>query len=799
MRLKDFEAPAKELLDQMTLEEKCAFFVGKDFWHVNGCERLGLPSVHITDGPHGLRKIHEGSGTLAMSNTVPSTAFPTASATASSFDPDMLYEMGKAMAAECLKEEIAVILGPGANHKRSPLCGRNFEYFSEDPYLSAKVGAALINGIEDSGVGTSLKHYALNSQERARMNNDSIADERAMQEIYLRQYENIIKDSQPTTVMTSYNRVNGEFASNSKFLMTDMARKKWGFEGLFVTDWGAVDKLVDGFNAGLDLEMPGASDERSRVIADAVRSGKVSEERLNESALLFIEMILRYKDSLKNFKGADMYKNADVAREAAEDSAILLKNEDNILPLKPGKKIGVIGGFAMQPRYQGAGSSQLVPFVLDTPIEAFQAAGIDFDYSVGFDVEDIEPDTWKQKRALGLAEQVDTVVVFAGLPGSMESEGYDRSTMAMPKCQTELIKKLAKVNKNLVVVLQLGSPAEIDWLDSAKAVLNLYLASCQNGKAAVNLLTGKVNPSGRLAETWPLKLEDNPSYGEYGEQFYTKYKESIFTGYRFYDTFDVPVRFPFGYGLSYTEFKYSNFRVSKKKMNADSTVLVSVKVENVGSTAGKEVVQIYTGQKDPTLFRAKKELRAFAKVSLEPGDSTTVKFELDGSAFDYFNTNIHDYHVATGDYTIFLCKNVSEVINDKDIHIDAVVEAEVPDYSKSAPEYYKGFKNAGDISDKSFEAVLGHPMEFFKNGKPYTKYTTFVEIADGKLVDLMRAVVSLTPLSKDVFTGNMFNIMLPDMTLRVARMGGLTNPMVQAFVDVLNKKPVDAVKHLLGK
>lgn len=812
-RLKDYEAPAREILNKMSIREKATFAVGKDFWHLHGFEQYDLPSVLTTDGPHGLRKQNEGAGSTDLANTIPSTAFPTASATACSFDEELLYEMGAAMGRECIKEECAVILGPGANHKRSPLCGRNFEYFSEDPYLSGKVGAALVRGIEDKGIGTSVKHYACNSQEKARMNNDSIVDERSLHEIYLRQYETIVKEAQPATIMVSYNRLNGTFASDSRLLMKDIARDMWGYEGLFITDWGAVNKLAEGYENGLDIEMPGLPQDRIKAVTDGVLDGTVSIERVNESALLCIEMLLRYNDAVAGkfndgktgAAAADMDENADVARRVAEGSAVLLKNEGDVLPLKRDAKIAVFGNFAEKPRYQGAGSSQLIPYKLVSPLDAFKAAGIAVTYSEGYGYEETSPDESKLSTAEQVAKSADVCVVFAGLPGSFESEGFDRQKLDMPDSHNALIERVAAANENTVVVLQTGSPCLMPWLGKVKGVLCAYLAGSSNGSAIVNLLTGAANPSGRLAETFPLRLEDNPSFGEYGnDPFFTLYKEAIFTGYRYYDTAGKTVLFPFGYGLSYTTFEYSNLKVEKlSDLNsvAGLNVRVSVDVTNTGSVAGKEVVQVYTGQNSPVIFKAKKELKAFTKVELQPGETKTVTFNLDSTAFDYWNVKVHDFAVEAGTYTVSVCKDVNTVVLSDTIELAGTPDVEVQDYSSVAPEYYNlpAQWTAKDISLASFAEIYGGEPNLVHLSKPFGLNTTFSELAGGRVVSLIKFVMGLLPIDTENSTFGMMDAMLPDMPLKVARMGGLNNTLVGAIADVFEVKPGRLVKRITGK
>lgn len=806
MSLKDYESQAKKIVADMSLREKVTFCVGKDFWHLHGNDNFDLPETMVTDGPHGLRKQEEGADNLGLIDSVPSTCFPTASATASSFDTELMYEMGEALGEECVKEKVAVLLGPAVNHKRSPLCGRNFEYVSEDPYLTGKMAASLIRGIQSKKVGTSVKHYAANNQEKARMGNDSIVDERALMEIYLKQFEIIIKDSQPTTIMNSYNRINGEFASESKWLMQDLAREKWGYEGAFVTDWGALNGHAYSYKNGLDLEMPGLPQDRIDNIIDAVEHDYISMETVNESAIRMVELILQYKDSQSGDTKCSMNEHLAVARKIAADSMVLLKNNGNILPLDTSKKIGVIGSMAVTPRYQGAGSSKINPYMLDNAAEGFREAGVEIQYSEGYIPGETKPNEMRMKRAEALAKECDTVIVFAGLPDSFESEGFDRTSMDMPDSHNELILRVSAVNKNVIVVLQTGSPVKMPWLGNVKAVLLSYLSGCQGGKATVDVLTGKVNPSGRLAETFPLSLEHTPCFKNFGnDKYFTKYTESIFTGYRYYDTAGQKVLFPFGHGLSYTSFEYSDLNASTYDMNDTDTVKVTVNVKNTGNVFGKEVVQLYVSHKNPTVFKANKELKAFTKVSLNPGETKQVTFELDKSAFAYYNVNIHDWHVESGDYVIYIAKNVNEVLLDYVIHMHSTVSAPIPDYRISAPTYYDLPKGGFDISDVEFGAVYGKTINTEHNSKPYTRNTTLGELAEATRLGskIYNGVMDLLPkiLDEDNEVVRMATAMIPDMPLRVARMGltVATDKALNVLLDIFNGKPKLAIWEITKK
>jgi len=799
MALKDYELEARQILNKMSTREKATFCVGKDFWHFHENDALGLPEIMVTDGPHGLRKQEEGSDNLGLIDSVPSTCFPTASATAASFDTDLMYEIGEALGEECVKEHVAVLLGPAVNHKRSPICGRNFEYVSEDPYLSGKMGASIVNGIQSKKVGTSVKHYACNNQEMARMRNDSLVDERALMEIYLKQFEIIVKESQPTTIMNAYNRLNGEYASESKFLMEDLAREKWGYEGLFVTDWGALNDPAYSYKNGLDIEMPGLPQDRIDAVVNGVESGFISRERLDDSALKVIELILQYKDSQKQDVKCNMEAHAELARRAASESMVLLKNNSNILPLDTTKKIGVIGSMAVTPRYQGAGSSKINPFILDSAAEGFREAGIHIEYAEGYKPNETEPNESRMKRAESLASQVDTVVIFAGLPDSFESEGFDRTTMDMPKSHNELIARVSAVNKNVVVVLQTGSPVKMPWLGNVKAVLLSYLSGCQGGKATVDVLTGKVNPSGRLAETFPRELSDASCEGNFAnDKYYTKYVESIYTGYRYYDTAGKKVNFPFGHGLSYTTFQYSNLNASQYDLSDKDTIRVTVDVTNTGNVFGKEVVQLYIHKNGSRIFRAEKELKGFKKVALNPGETKTVEFTLDPSAFAYYNVNIHDWDIESGDYTIYIAKNVNEVCLDYVVHMYADNSVEVPDYRESAPSYYDPSKIGMNIPDSEFEVIYGKKLDMHHELRPFTRNTTLGELAEtgvGSKIYNTAMGIATKVLPEDNEVIRMATAMIPDMPLRVARMGLpiMTDKAISALCNIFNGEPLKAI------
>ena len=637
----------KALVKQMTLEEKAGMCSGKDFWHLKSVERLGIPEVMVSDGPHGLRKQAQDADHLGLNESIKAVCFPTACVTACSFDRDLLQEMGERIGDECQAENLSVILGPAVNIKRSPLCGRNFEYFSEDPYLASQMAASHIKGVQSKNVGTSIKHFAANNQEHRRMSSSSEIDERTFREIYLGAFETAIKEGKPDTVMCSYNKINGEFASENHYLLTEILRDEWGFEGYVMSDWGAVNERVKGLKAGLELEMPGSGGNTDKEIVEAVKDGSLPEEVLDTAVERILNIIFKYTDGRQEGK-FDLEEDHKLAAKVAAESMVLLKNE-GILPLpKEGKKIAFIGKFAQNPRYQGGGSSHINSFKVSSALDAVKDVA-QVTYAQGYDIKEDRIDEELLNQAVKTASEADIAVVFAGLPDAFESEGYDRSHMRMPDCQNTLISEIAKVQKHVVVVLHNGSPVEMPWADQVEGILEAYLAGQAVGDAEVALLFGDANPCGKLAETIPYKLEDNPSYLNFpGDGKTVEYKEGVFVGYRYYDTKDMAVRYPFGYGLSYTSFAYSDLKLSSYDIKDTDTVKVSLKVKNTGDRAGKEIVQLYVADKTGAASRPVKELKNFVKVELQPQEEKTVEMELDKRSFAWYCTEIHDWYAATG-------------------------------------------------------------------------------------------------------------------------------------------------------
>lgn len=624
------------ILKQMTLEDKIALCSGANFWETKKYEAYAIPSLFLCDGPHGLRKQENAADMLGVNNSRPATCFPAEVTTAGSWNPELLEEIGAAIGEEAKEQGVGLVLGPGANLKRNPLCGRNFEYFSEDPYLAGKLAAGFIRGVEAQGIGTSLKHFAANSQELSRFTSDSVMDDRTLRELYLTAFEIAVREGKPSTVMCAYPKLNGTHCSDHKELLADILREEWGFDGMVVTDWGAMNDRIEGFRAGCDLNMPGGSDYMEKEVLSAVKAGTLPESCVDDSARRVLKLAFRAAETLGEQASCDYEAHHALAKRAATEGAVLLKNKDGILPLKQEAEIAVIGAMAKSIRYQGAGSSHINPTKLSQPLDALPGAL----YAPGCD------DRGDTTDAL-IAEAVDTAmnaeiaVVFAGLPDQYESEGFDRDNMKMPEGHLRMIEAVTAVNPNTIVVLLCGSAVECPWADHVKGILYMGLPGQAGGEAVADLIYGRANPSGKLAESWPYRYEDVPSSEIYGKTADALYQEGIYVGYRYYDKSGVPVRWPFGYGLSYTEFAYSDLAVSG---NA-----VSVTVKNTGGFAGAEVVQLYIGAPQDGVHRPVRELKGFQKVFLLPGECKTVMFPLTDRSFALWQDG---WKVPAGQYTV---------------------------------------------------------------------------------------------------------------------------------------------------
>ena len=699
----------KDLISQMTLKEKASLCSGKDFWHLKSIERLGLPEIMVCDGPHGLRKQNAENKKVGIGNSYPATCFPTAVTTACSWDRDLIYKMGQALAEECLQHGVSVLLGPGVNIKRSPLCGRNFEYFSEDPELAGEMGAAFIAGVQSKGIGTSLKHFAGNSQEMKRMTSNSIIDERALREIYLRAFEKAVKKSQPWTVMNAYNLLNGTYCSENDWLQNKVLRDEWGFKGAVISDWGAVNDRVAGLNAGNDLEMPSSGGVNDAKIVEAVKCGVIDETTLDERVDKLIDIILKGAANKKPGYKFDVKAHNLLSRQIAEQSMVLLKNDGNILPLKrvEGEYVAVIGAFADNPRYQGAGSSIINPTMIDSGRRAFNNSPISVKFADGYDR------SGKRKNedayiteACNLAKNASKAVVFIGLTDDYESEGFDRSTMKLPDGHNRLVEAVSRVNDNVIVVLEGGSPVEMPWADDVKAILNAYLGGQSVAPAIVDVLTGKANPCGKLAETYPVCLKDTPTSFRYPDsKENVQYRESIFIGYRYYDKVERNVRFPFGFGLSYTSFEYSDIKLKKKNLTKGEGAKVTFTIKNTGDVAGSEIAQVYVAKPESKIFRAPKELKGFVKIHLEPGEEKKVMVELDDRAFAFWNTATEDWCVESGEYKILVGASSRDIRLEAAAKMKSEDDETIVDLRESAGVYFDG--DPARAREDDFKVIYG--------------------------------------------------------------------------------------------
>lgn len=696
------------ILAQMSLEEKIALCSGKSFWETKAYERYGVPPLFMCDGPHGLRKQENAADMMGVNASRPATCFPAEATTAASWDPALLERIGAAIAEEAREQGVGLVLGPGANLKRNPLCGRNFEYFSEDPLVAGKLAAGFIRGIEGKGVAASLKHFAANSQEFCRFNSDSILDERTLRELYLTAFEIAVKEGRPSTVMCAYPKLNGVHCSDNGQLLTDILRREWGFDGMVITDWGAMNDRIEGFRAGCDLNMPGGSGYMEKDVCKAVKSGALPQSAVDACARRVLKLVLRAAQKQKEPCVCDHGTHHALARQAAEAGAVLLKNEDGVLPLNEGAKIAVVGAMARKMRYQGAGSSHINPLRLSQPLDALAGAV----YATGCDDRgETTPELLAE--AVAAAQSAEAAVVFAGLPDRFESEGFDRADMKMPQGHLRMIEAVAEANPNTVVVLLCGCAVECPWADRVKAVLYMGLPGQAGGEAVADLLYGRAEPGGRLAESWPLAYDDVPSSEIYGKTKDALYEEGVYVGYRFYDKAGVPVRWPFGFGLGYTSFAYSDLAVS------GDTARVTVK--NTGARAGAEVVQMYIAPPAGGLHRPVRELKGFCKVFLQPGESETVTFVLDERAFALWQDG---WRTPGGCYTVSI-GGLSAVID------KAGEELAAPAWQ--AGSWYESCK--GKPRQKEWEAMLGrHYAPQTPQKGSFTMDNTVEEMKDASLV-----------------------------------------------------------------
>lgn len=777
-----------DLIKEMTLFEKASILSGFNFWQTKEVPRLGIPSITTSDGPHGLRKENnDDTGNVALKNSFPATAFPPAVNMASTWNPSLIKKVGKALGEQCKNQEIDVLLGPGTNIKRSPLCGRNFEYFSEDPYLAGKMCVSYIDGIQSVGVGASLKHFAVNSQEYLRMTINEVVDERSFREIYLSAFEMAVKESKPKTVMCSYNKINGTYSSDNKHLLTEILRDEWGFDGLVVSDWNALNDRVKGVIAGMDLEMPSSGGKTDKQLVDAVLTGKLDESEIDKCVYRVLRLIFESVESREDDYFYNYKDGHRLARKVADESMVLLKNENKALPLEHNHEIAVIGALAEYPRYQGAGSSRINPYTLVGFLDYLRSHNLQYEYAPGYTLMNDGYNEKLYNDAIALAKTREKVVIFAGLTDSYESEGYDRKHLSIPECHIRLINEISKFNKNLIVVLFGGSPVEMPWIDNVSAVLNAYLPGEGGGEAVADVLFGIVNPSGKLAETYPIKLDDFIGNKYYrGGPKNVEHREGIYIGYRYFDSAKKDVLFPFGYGLSYTEFEYSDIKLSATDIKDTDTLEVSFTVKNIGDVDGAEVAQIYVRDPESAIFKAEKELKGFEKVFLTAGESKRVTITLDKRSFSYYNTEICDWHVESGEYEILVGASSRDIKLSATVNVtDTMNNVPYQDLRAEYPTYY----NIGaveEISEEEYHKLVGGeilPNVASKRGE-FDKNTTIGEmkccLAGKVFMMIAPGIIKGQMPDADLTTMLMLQQGMEEMPMRA--LGGVTSGLLDDMV-----------------
>ncbi len=781
-----------EIVKHMSLREQARLVTGADFWHTWAPVKYGMPSIMVSDGPNGLRKQEKGG---IIGRTIEAICFPSAAALSSSWDRGVMSAVGSTLADECIANRVSVLLGPGINIKRSPLCGRNFEYYSEDPVLAGELAASLINAIQAKGVGTSLKHFAANSTEDLRMVSNSVVDERALREIYLRGFEIAVKKAQPWTVMLAYNKLNGDYCTENEWLVEGVLRQEWGFQGLTVSDWTATNDRAEGLNCGLDLEMPGSGFENVRKLAKAFRRGMFSLETLERSATRVAELVNKAEPLLRQPAPA-FNKEADhaMAYKVATQCPVLLKN-DGLLPIPAGASIAVIGERAREPLFQGAGSAQINAYKVENAWDAFVASGANVKYARGYLLKSDEPNEFQIKEAVALAKQSNVAVVFVSCSVVDACEGTDRKDMTLPLAHTELIKAVCSVNPNTVVVVASGSAVEMPWVNYPKAILQSHFLGEASGPAIVDILLGKISPSGKLSETYPVSFADTPCPECYKADANKNvvYKESIFVGYRYYDKANVPVLFPFGHGLTYTTFSYSNLKLSATKITPDDTLSVTFTIGNVGSIGAAEVAQVYVGMKDSYVFRAPKELKDFVKVYIEPGTQQTLTLQFDRSAFEYYSKRLHAWVVEPGVYEIMVGSSSADIRLKAELEIQSNEANGELDYMELAPRYWNGDIKNADIDD--FADILGAYPEDFAGSKSDDRLTVsncLFDAADTpagqKLISLiqtgLKKALENDPALYEVAYNSIMSI--PFNRFPASSSGIVSDAMVEALVHYLN-------------
>lgn len=775
----------KNIIEKMSLEEKISLCAGSDYWHTQNIDRLNIPRIMMSDGPHGLRVQKKKADNLGVNESEISTCFPSGATVANSWDRKLIYEMGRALGEECLQEQVSVLLGPGVNIKRSPLCGRNFEYFSEDPYVAGIMGTEYIKGIQSTGIGACVKHFAANNQENRRRTINVVLDDRTLKEIYLKPFEMIVKNAKPWAVMSAYNKLNGKYCTENNELLK-ILKDDWKFEGIVITDWGAENDRVSGLIAGNELEMPGKRGNGKEEIKKAIEKGEVKEEYLDSLIDRTLDVVFKAKQSIKENYKYERESHHILAKKIAEESIVLLQNNNNILPININKRIGIIGDMARFPRYQGAGSSTINPYKLDNVYNILRDKGINFEYEQGYERIENRKDIHLRKRAIQMAKGKDVVVIFAGLTENYESEGIDRQTLDIPKNQNVLINEILKVNSNVIIVLSGGSPVTMPWKDKVKGIIATYLSGEAGAEAIVNILTGKTNPSGKLTETYPLKLADTPSYNNFpGNEINVEYRESIYVGYRYYDKIKKEVLFPFGYGLSYTNFEYSNLIIDNKS----EEYILTFNVKNTGKIEGKEISQIYIAQRSSKIFKPEKELKEFTKVNLKPGQAKCINIKLDKSAFEYYNPENKKWSIEEGVYDIYIGSSSKDIRLKGEIQIksnDEKIKKDYPDI------YYSG--NIQNIDDSDYEMILDREIPSSKlDLKNITEENTIEQvrktILGGAIYYYQKNIVMrklLRQQNTNKATKVMMDLQKPLKKYYEKKNGKYSEDEIKGFIDMLN-------------
>lgn len=786
----------ESIISKMTLEEKALMMSGKNTWQTVDFEKYGIPSMTMSDGPHGLRRQAGAGDHLGLNASLPATCFPTAATVANSWDEELGEEIGAALAEEAATMDVNVILGPGLNIKRSPLCGRNFEYFSEDPYHAGKMAAAYVRGMQSKGGSACPKHFAANSQELRRMANDSIVDERTFREIYTTGFEIAVKEGKAKAIMSAYNEINGVYANENSHLLQEILVDEWGFDGCVISDWGGSNDHALGVQNGSHLEMPGTGKSGMRDIVKAVQAGTLKEEVLDQRLDELLSLIFATHSTTEKAKGTtfDVEAHHKLARKAAEESIVLLKNQDNILPLKPGTKVAVIGDFAKKPRYQGAGSSLVNP--AKEPEAILDMIGeydiVMVSYEQGY-VRNRPPKMDLLRKAKEAAKSADVVLFFGGLDEISESEGLDRTHMMMPNAQGMLIDELSTVNENLVVVLSAGSAIEMPWHQYVKGIVHGYLGGQAGASAMLNVLTGKVNPSGRLNETYPIHYEDTPCYHYYpGKERSSEFREALYVGYRYYTTIDKKVRYPFGYGLSYTKFRYYNLKVNEQG--------VTFGIENTGDVAGAEVAQLYIGKKSDTVFRPVRELKGFKRVVLAPGEETEVSLPFDDKTFRFFDTRTNTWEIESGEYQIMIGTDAETMQLQALMQVNGTV-AEGPYRRDKMPEYFSGKVKV--VGDEAFEQLYGRPIPDGSWSGEIGMNDAVCQLYYGKGIigkifyGVLRLMLKISEWQGKPNLNVLFNYNMPIRGYAKMTGGFVTMEMARALTEMANGHRIKGTAHLI--